>query len=89
MSRVGVVHYVLGFLFKTLSTIFFCSVEVMERHAFLGPLLYDMFLVLVFVAQHSIMATDWWKSIMDDFGLRPLTRSLYCIATSTALQVCH
>ena len=60
----------------------------MEKHAFLGPLLYDMLLVLVFVAQHSIMATDWWKDILDDFGLHHITRSIYCLATSVALQVC-
>ena len=59
----------------------------MEKHAFLEPLLYDMLLVLLFVTQHSIMATDWWKDILDDFGLRHITRSIYCFVTSVALQV--
>ncbi len=68
---------------------FCCGVisEVLEKNAFLGPLLFDMFLVLVFVAQHSLMATETWKDIVNDFGLQHLSRTLYCLATSFALQV--
>ncbi len=61
--------------------------DYLEKQEFLKPLLYDMCLVLLFIAQHSIMASDWWKDWMFDWGLQPITRSVFCLATSACLQV--
>ncbi|KAI0213823.1 Nurim [Lamellibrachia satsuma] len=49
-------------------------------------LLQNAALLLVFVLQHSLMATDWWKNFMSTFHVKVIERPIYVIATAYALQ---
>ncbi|KAF7272542.1 nurim homolog [Rhynchophorus ferrugineus] len=48
-------------------------------------LLKDMMLLSIFVIQHSVMATNKFKTIVNKFGLSDLSRCLYSIATAHTL----
>ena len=47
----------------------------------------DVCLVLLFMAQHSLMATKFFKSKMTGLGLEAITRSVYALTTAGALSV--
>ena len=47
----------------------------------------DVCLVLLFMAQHSLMATKFFKSKMTGLGLEAITRSVYAFTTAGALSV--
>ena len=44
-------------------------------------------MLLLFVLQHSLMATDCWKSLLSTLHLKVVERPIYVIATAYALQV--
>lgn len=54
---------------------------------FFVPLFWNMGLVLLFVFQHSVMATAGWKSFIRSCGCAPLERSIYVIITCLTLDV--
>lgn len=54
---------------------------------FFVPLLWNIGLVLLFVFQHSAMATDGWKSIVRSCGCAPLERTIYVIVTCITLDL--
>ena len=39
------------------------------------------------MAQHSGLATKWYRSLMERLGLQAVTRSVYIFATAVVLQV--
>ncbi|CAH1786756.1 unnamed protein product [Owenia fusiformis] len=49
-------------------------------------LLWDIFLVLLFIVQHSMMATPTWRGLIYNLGLVVVERSFYIAATAWALQ---
>ncbi|KAK2178524.1 hypothetical protein NP493_540g02009 [Ridgeia piscesae] len=49
-------------------------------------LLQNGILLLVFVLQHSLMATDCWKNLLSTLHLTVIERPIYVIATAYALQ---
>ena len=53
---------------------------------FFLPVLWDLLLLLLFVVQHSGMASSYWKQKLFDWGLQAIDRSLYILATSFMLQ---
>ena len=44
-------------------------------------------MLLLFVLQHSLMASDCWKSLLSTLHLKVVERPIYVIATAYALQV--
>lgn len=58
----------------------------LQDRSILAPLAWDLGLLLLFVGQHSLMATETVKAWMSRyFGV--LQRSLYVACTALALQV--
>ncbi len=55
--------------------------------ASLLPITLDTFLIILFIFQHSLMRSDFLKSIWNKFGLSTIERSIYNIATSATLLV--
>lgn len=55
--------------------------------ASLLPVTLDTLLIILFIFQHSLMRSDFLKSIWSKIGLSTIERSIYNIATSAALLV--
>lgn len=53
---------------------------------FFAPLFRNLGVVLLFVYQHSFMASRWWKSLIKNLGCSHLERSIYVIVTSVTLN---
>lgn len=51
------------------------------------PITLDTLLIILFIFQHSLMRSDFLKSIWNKIGLSTIERSIYNIATSGALLV--
>lgn len=51
------------------------------------PIAIDTILVIAFILQHSILRTEWIKSIWAAIGLDTAERSIYNIITSATLLV--
>ena len=49
----------------------------------------DVCLVVLFMAQHSGLASKWFSSLMNKIGLQVISRSVYILTTTAALQVRH
>lgn len=47
----------------------------------------DVCLVVLFMAQHSGLASSTYRKKMEDWGLSPVTRSFYVLTSSLMLQV--
>lgn len=55
--------------------------------ATLLPVTVDTLLVVLFIFQHSLMRSNFFKSIWNSIGLATVERSIYNIATSSTLLV--
>ncbi|ELU10145.1 hypothetical protein CAPTEDRAFT_93306 [Capitella teleta] len=53
---------------------------------FLAPLLVNLFVMAVFLLQHSLMASVPWKQFIERVHLQPIDRCLYVLATCLTLQ---
>lgn len=51
------------------------------------PITLDTILIIVFILQHSLMRSEFLKSIWSRIGLSTIERSVYNIATSGVLLV--
>ena len=51
------------------------------------PLLVDVGLVWLFIAQHTFMALGFWKQLLEGLGMGSVSRLIYVFATSVTLQV--
>ncbi|XP_067951643.1 nurim homolog [Watersipora subatra] len=58
-----------------------------EWSGLVGILMRDLFLLVVFIGQHTFMACRYWKSLLAGIGLHVIERAVYVICTSLALQV--
>ena len=47
----------------------------------------DFLLLSLFILQHSLMASRWWKSCIHWLRLGVVERAIYIISTSLVLQV--
>lgn len=53
------------------------------------PLAVDTILVIIFILQHSLLKSEWVKSILAAMGLATVERSLYNIASAATLLVSY
>lgn len=79
-------------LFGTLFsfTVFLSSQEIKENDkdaSIFTMFTIDVCLVVLFMAQHSGLATKWYRSLMERLGLQAVTRSVYIFATAVVLQL--
>lgn len=58
-----------------------------RESSWVSSLVINLALLLLFIFQHTLMASYWWKHQLKVYGLTILSRSLYVIATSLSLQV--
>lgn len=54
---------------------------------FFKSLLWNVFLLLLFLLQHTVMAGDWWKTILRNYGFNAVERSFYVIASCFVMSL--
>jgi len=64
------------------SVVYSCS-----SGSFFIPLLWNLLYLALFLIQHAGMASQWWKSRVDELGLGPLERCLYVLMTCFTLEL--
>ncbi|XP_071830601.1 nurim-like [Apostichopus japonicus] len=64
-----------------------CQERTTKDSSWVVSTIIDVCLIVLFILQHTLMASSWWKQIIHSTGFGVLTRSLYVIATSLALQI--